>query len=293
MKSNKCAMGMVVGVLLVLTAGLWGQATVAVNPAVTVDPNAVVAEPNQALAPMEAEAIKVTGKSVQYSLDGGQAWQPLTAGTKLPQQAAVRTGFASTCEVSFRGHTVLIVEPLSSVKIGEYLGNDAVQKVQANLQYGAVRCGVEKGRVKSDTKVSTAVSTLSIRGTVVYVEYDRGNRRCQLKVEEGGPALAMTSQGEYLLEDQMDTDCALTPYLEQAIFTHYAWMTGELNLGYDNEGSNESSAHYGNTPVWNDGNGASTNNNPQTQGSTQAGTGIIDFSGGDIPIGGNSAPAPR
>ncbi|MBN2209769.1 MAG: FecR domain-containing protein, partial [Sedimentisphaerales bacterium] len=239
-------------------------------------------DPNVPMSEQEAQITSVTGKSVQYTVDDGATWKQAQKGVKLSHDAAVRTGFASRCEVSFQGLTVLIVEPLSSVKIAEYLGAPTAQKVQANLQYGAVRAGVEKGRIKSDTRISTAVSTLSIRGTLVYVEYDRGTRRCRLKVEKDGPALARAARGEYLLDEEMDTDCSLSRYLDQAVFRHHVWLTGDVRLGYDSEGINESLAHYGNTPTFEE--GGKTFNNPRSVTEQQPPSDYI-YPGDDIPIG--------
>jgi len=145
-------------------------------------------------SPSENESTAVithlSGKSVQFSPDGGKTWSPAKKQTKLGENAALRTGFASRCEISFANQTIIQVEPLSSIRVGDYTQTKTSQKVRANIQYGALRCGVEKGRIKSDVQISTPVSTMSIRGTIVYVEYDRGTRRCLLRVDEDGPAIA-------------------------------------------------------------------------------------------------------
>ena len=139
---------------------------------------------------LKARITNVTGKSAQISLSTGKAWDQAKVGTELGTDASVRTGFGSSCEVTFGEHTVVQVDPLSSMRVADYSGRDDKEKVRANLQYGAVRCGVEQGRVKADTKISTPVSTLSIRGTFVHVEFDRGTRHCLFRVDEDGPALA-------------------------------------------------------------------------------------------------------
>ncbi len=289
-KSNFFAGRAIVFAAVMVLATLLGAQTDTIAPkpdkaAVTLETPQPL-DPNTPLTPQQAQITSVTGKSVQYSLDEGATWQQAEKGVMLSRKAAVRTGFGSRCEISFQGMTVLLVEPLSSVKIAEYLGAATAQKVQANLQYGAVRAGVEKGRIKSDTRISTAISTLSIRGTVVYVEYDRGTRRCRLKVEEDGPALARTSRGEYTLDEEMDTDCSLSRYLQKAVFRHHVWLTGDVRLGYDSEGLNESLAHYGNTPTFEE--GGKSFNNPRSVTEQQPSSYYI-YPGDDIPIG--DAPA--
>ncbi|MBN2210410.1 MAG: FecR domain-containing protein [Sedimentisphaerales bacterium] len=192
-----------------------------------------VADPNASAAPqtqLEAEITLVTGKHVQYTLDKVN-WLPAKVGIKLPGDASVRTGFASTCEISFRGHTVVRVEDLSSVRIAEYLGNEKQETVRTNLQYGAVRCGVEEGRIKSDTTISTPVALLAIRGTVTQVEYDRGTAECRLGVLSGGPADAISRRGRYPLQAGMNTNGQLNRYLQTAITERFVSVTGNVALG--------------------------------------------------------------
>ena len=220
------------------------QTTAAEQTTTSTDPaTAAAAQPApqlMTLQPLDAVISEVTGKSVQVSLDG-KTWQPARKGQALGRGAAIRTGFASSCEVDFGDHSVLQILALSSVSIADYAGAINVEeRVQANLQYGALRCGVEKGRVQTDTKISTPISTLSIRGTYIYVEYDPGTRRCKLKVDEDGPALASTFtkdcfglalDGNYLLNEGMYTDCCLSRFLKLAIFDRTVWVTGNYALG--------------------------------------------------------------
>ncbi len=144
---------------------------------------------------MNAVITAIKGKSVQVSLDSGKTWTTAKKTMRLPANSLIRTGFASSCEISFAGKSILQVQSLSSVRIADFAGTTTgsgkpKMKVKANLQYGAVKCGVEKGRVKNDTKITTPVATLSIRGTVVEVKYYPGVRHCLLAVDEGGPAYA-------------------------------------------------------------------------------------------------------
>lgn len=194
------------------------------------EPDAVV-DPNDPMNNLEAEIKSVTGKSVQYSIDGSDNWQAAQVGVKLSKEAVVRTGFASSCEMSFRGHTVIKVEALSSVRIADYLGHEDAEVVRADLQYGAVRCGVEKGRVKSDTKISTPVAVLAIRGTITKVEYDRGTGQCNLGVLTGGLADVFSRKGRYVLSPGMKTDADLSRHLQSAIFGRSVFVTGNRAIG--------------------------------------------------------------
>jgi len=203
---------------------------------------AVAADGQPGEAALKAIITKVTGASVQFSPKAGAAWQKAKVGDELTMDATVRTGFASGCELTFGEHTVLQIEALSAVRVADYSKvGEGKEKVDANVQYGAVRCGVEKGQIKAETKISTPVSTLSIRGTLVYVEFDRGTRSCLLRVDEDGPAMAYggkdcegcqedepkPGQSNYTLEEGMRTDCSLSRYLRTAIFDRNLHVTGD------------------------------------------------------------------
>ena len=188
-------------------------------------------DPNTPMNQLEAVIIDLTGNSVQYSIDGGATWVAAARGAKLTGNALVRTGFASTCQLSFRGNTILQIEALSCVRIADYIGNSRNETVRANLQYGAVRCGVEKGRIKSDTQIVTPVATLGIRGTVTYVEFDRGTGQCGLAVLQDGPAEALAGGGGYTLSEGMGTDGNLSRHLKNAILGRTVFVTGSGSLG--------------------------------------------------------------
>ena len=231
-------------VMTVIWAGqaAWAQTTPDEQTTATTPP-ATTAQPTAAGAEQQLDAIisNMTGIAVQVSLDGGKTWESARQGMALGKGAAVRTGFASTCEINFGDHSILQILALSSVSIADYAGtSQTTETVQTNLQYGAVRCGVERGRVQADTKISTPVSTLSIRGTFIYVEYDPGTRRCTLKVDEDGPAVASTftrdcfglsMYGDYMLNEGMKTDCCLSRFLKLAIFERTVWVTGSMAVG--------------------------------------------------------------
>lgn len=201
-------------------------------PALTLAaPEDTAADPNGPMQALTATLKSVTGKSVQYSADGGKTWLPGAVDIKLYKDAIVRTGFASTCEVSFRGNTIIKISALSSVRIADYLGRDDAEVVRANLQYGALRCGVEKGRVKSDTQITTPVAALAIRGTITKVEFDRGTNLCNLGVLTGR-ANASTRKGRrYVLDGGMKTDSQLSRHLQTAIFGRSVFITGNRAIG--------------------------------------------------------------
>lgn len=197
-----------------------------IQSSVTPDPNALTEQLNVVIT-------EVTGNSVQFSRDGGESWQRAVKEIILLPNAMVRTGFAGGCEISFRGNTIIQIEAFSSVRIADYMGNkmDTREKIDVNLHYGAVRCGVMKGRISSDTRITTPVSILGIRGTRTRVEYDRGTEQCQLAVLKDGPADAMTWEGRYRLNEGMKTDNKLSRYLKTAILDRTVFVGGSVALG--------------------------------------------------------------
>jgi len=206
----------------------WGQAGSVGTPG-----ESIKNEPNDLTEQLNAVLTEVTGKSVQCSLDGGKSWRSAKTQLELPISAMIRTGFASSCEVSFHGNTVVQVEPLSSMRIADYLGDKLKtrEKVDVSLHYGAVRCGVEKGRIRSNTQIITPVSTLGIRGTKTRVEYSRGTAQCQLAVLKDGPADATSWKGRYELNEGMKTDKNLSRHLKMAIFDRTVYVSGNPALG--------------------------------------------------------------
>ena len=240
-KDRRChGRGMVLVVLLLLflavgsgiaeTTGQEDGSVTAITPSAEANPTeaAPADEPEEQL---KATVTSMTGASVQYSVDGGQSWQAVSKDLQLGKDAIVRTGFASGCEISFQGNTILQVEALSCVRVAEYIGSSTSHKVQANLQYGALRCGVAKGRIKSDTTISTPVATLGIRGTVTHVEFDRGTSQCKLGVLKDGPADARTWRGSYRLAEGMKTDSTLSRHLKTAIMARTVFVTGNQAIG--------------------------------------------------------------
>ena len=194
----------------------------------------------------EADVTEIKGKHVQASADGGKTWKAIKKGDKLGVDALVRTGFGCECKLKFGDHSILDIKALSSVRLADYKKAETSEKVRPHLQYGAVRCGVEKGRIKADAKISTPVSTLSIRGTVVYVEYDPGTLRCRLRVDEHGPAVAGriplgtftlneavdgTGGQQYVLQEGTGTNENLGRDLESQIMDRTVWVTGSYEVG--------------------------------------------------------------
>ena len=206
----------------------WGQAGAVGAPG-----DSIKNEPNDLTEQRNAVITEVIGKSVQCSLDGGKSWRSAKGKMELPKSAMIRTGFASSCEVSFQGNTVVQVEPLSSMRIADYLGNKSKtrEKVDVNLHYGAVRCGVEKGRIRSNTQIITPVSTLGIRGTQTRVVHLRGAGQSMLAVTKDGPADAMSWKGRYELREGMKTDNQLSRHLKTAIFDRTVFVSGNPALG--------------------------------------------------------------
>ncbi len=277
------------------------EAPGAAAPAVIEDQKTAPAE--EPVQPLTAVITEISGKHVQFSTDNGKTFAAAQNGTKLGKDDLVRTGFGSSCKVSFGGNSILQIEALSSVRISDYMGNQKKEIVRARLQYGAVRCGVEKGRIQSDTKISTPVSTMSIRGTIIYVEYDPGTRRCLLGVDEDGPAIASTfsrrgcsdcgdsdqpADRNYELSEGMKTNCSLSRYLELVAFDRKVWVTGNHTFGDITDAEAASIVQIGGFYEPTD--GALEYSDQRVIPSQEISNGEIDFPDGDIPVGGSTLP---
>ena len=237
-KRNLLAWFAMIGLLV--AAPTWAQEEMtAAGPEATAA--AITAEPSET---MQAEVLDVKGEHTQYSTDGGETWEQLTVGLMLDLDAQVRTGFASGCSLQFGEHSTVEVQALSSVRIADYtLTHDAVEHSRTMVQYGAVRCGVERGRVKADTQISTPVSTLAIRGTWVYVAYAPGVPGCNMWVEHDGPAWAYSHpwgagglwkklpNKRYRLYEGMRTDYMLTRHGDTVARERTVWVEGNADLG--------------------------------------------------------------
>jgi len=290
----------------VSAGGLW-----AAEPAAPTKPQPPAPAPQTDTTPAAptggpAPAIlgQLTGSNAQFSTDGGKTWRPAQQGTPLAEGAIVRTGFGATCQVSFADQTILQVQPLSCVRISRYQAGPTSQTIQAVLPYGAVRCGVQKGRIESDTQIRTPVSTLSIRGTIAYVAYDPGLRRCLLAVDESGPAIAALAGGgccggasfgasnpnptpatAYELEAGMYTNCVLGRHLSLAMFDRTVWVTGNLAVG-DVTPDEAGPMVHGQADPANPTGGAENYRNDKGRAAERPLDETVRFPGGDVPIGG-------
>ncbi len=281
-------------------------------PKTTKSPNPAKSKdkPEKPIQQFFAYVTEVHGKHVQVSADQGRTWQAVQRGMKLSANARLRSGFASHCQVNFGGHSVVQLEPLSSMRLSDYSGRDDSRRVRTKLHYGAVRCGVERGRLKVATEIATPVSTLSIRGTLVYVEYDPGMRTCLLKVDEDGPALAraaaigrgpclgrdcaqndvdnalhnqQSTDPLYELNAPMYTDCVLSRYLKLAVFERQTWAVGNYLLGDLSDAEADSIAMLGGFDESSEGH--LEYDSDRLRDASRVVESVSDFPGGDIPIG--------
>jgi hypothetical protein len=236
----------------------------------------------EALVAGEAVISEVQGASVQVSLDSGQKWQKATKGMKVGKNAALRTGFASSCELSFGGRSVVQIQALSSVKVADYQTSSTAEKVLTNLQYGAVRCGVEKGRIKTDTTIRTPAAIIAIRGTITYMSYDPGTQRCELGVDKDGPILATSAAGQYTLYAGMRTNETLSRFLHLAIFDRTVWVNGNYRLGEISEAEGQVIAFQTNDTAINPTEGAGQFSDPKSIDAQQVPLSVINNCPGGI-----------
>lgn len=129
--------------------------------AATDDPN----DPNE----MRAKVVSVRGiaKKMQANQEEPK-WTPLKADETLGQYAVVRTGFNSQVVLHFADRGQVTIDSGTKVGISQFAAiQGTAGNIRANLglKYGSMRLKVDRSRGASDFSVSTAVATLSVRGT--------------------------------------------------------------------------------------------------------------------------------
>ena len=126
-------------------------------------------EPSEGVEELKAKVISVRGiaKKMQANQDKSP-WTPLKADETLGQYSVIRTGLNSQVVLHFADRGQVTVDGGTKVGISQFAsiqGADGTIKANLGLKYGSMRLKVDRSRGASDFSVSTAVATLSVRGT--------------------------------------------------------------------------------------------------------------------------------
>ncbi len=114
-------------------------------------------------AQAQARVRSITGK-VEI-LSGQQAWVPAQAGMSLSMGTTISTGFNSTAVLEL-GSSVLMVKPLTRLRLNELVARQGTVKTELFLQVGKISAEVKSAEgLTQDFRVKSPVSTAAVRGT--------------------------------------------------------------------------------------------------------------------------------
>ena len=136
--------------------------------------------------------MRAEGPTVEVTTNGARV--EVTTGTELTQGTAIRTGASGEVDLMFDNGGVLEIKPntefliekfereafdASKVDYKNMKEEPTPSKTKLNLDYGTILMGVKKLKEGSEYNVGTMVGTTGIRGTSLFVKYDKA------KPEEG------------------------------------------------------------------------------------------------------------
>jgi len=119
--------------------------------------------------PLSARVERVEG-TVRHAPIGTKvtdldAWKPTQVGDELSAGTQIRTSLRSSAVLRFGDDTLVLVRSMTLASIDEFYKTATTKTTRLGLGYGAVRCGVAEGELRSDLTIDTPVATLSKRGT--------------------------------------------------------------------------------------------------------------------------------
>jgi formylglycine-generating enzyme required for sulfatase activity len=136
--------------------------------------------------------MRAEGPTVEVTTNGARV--EVKTGTELTQGTAIRTGASGEVDLMFDNGGVLEIKPntefliekfereafdASKVDYKNLKEEPTPSKTKLNLDYGTILMGVKKLKEGSEYNVGTMVGTTGIRGTSLFVKYDKA------KPEEG------------------------------------------------------------------------------------------------------------
>ena len=92
-------------------------------------------------------------------------WIPVKVGDVLGVPTVLRTGLGSRVVLRLGDRGMVTVKSATKVGIGQFKKVGKLLKARLGLKYGSMRSRVERARGPNDFRISTAVGTLSVRGS--------------------------------------------------------------------------------------------------------------------------------
>jgi len=121
--------------------------------------------PSQTLTPLKVTVREVTGLAQRMLPGDPPKWEPIQAGQKLDENTVIRTGFRTRVVLAFADNSVVVVERVTKMGIGEFRKAGNVTRTRLGLKYGSMRASVDKAAGPNDFTVVTPVATLAVTGT--------------------------------------------------------------------------------------------------------------------------------
>ena len=136
------------------------------TPAKTTDQADKKAEAGQDAAQVVTCTVKEVVRTVEWRPTKGAEWQNAKVGDRLPVEADIRTGLRASCRLEFNENSSVVdVQPLTTMRIGEYEKVGEKIRTRLYLQQGTLRADVERVRFQSDFAIVSLEVTLAVRGT--------------------------------------------------------------------------------------------------------------------------------
>ena len=133
--------------------------------------------------------LKIEGQSAEAVMDGIPI--QIQIGSTLKQGSVIRTGESSSVDLLFDNGAVLQVRPNTEFSIERFVrdpfdaantnyrnisSEPSISKTQIKIDTGTVLMGIKKLKSPSDFNIRTEVGTTGIRGTSLFVKYDKAER---------------------------------------------------------------------------------------------------------------------
>jgi len=136
--------------------------------------------------------------------DPASKWTAVKADETLGQYSVIRTGLNSQVILDFANRAKVTIDSGTKIGISEFTspaGSDGRIAARVGLKYGSMRLKVDRTRGANDFAVSTAVATLSVRGTDGKIAFS-GDKGLFLFGDEGTFQLAMAQKTRYVHQKQ-------------------------------------------------------------------------------------------
>ena len=140
---------------------------------VVVGAGPAVAQDAAEAAPLQVTVASVKG--VAHKLNAAVAdakWEPLKVGDVLGEKYCVRTGLGSEVVLKLAGRGTATIRTGTKIGIGQFRQRGRGIQAKLGLKYGSINTTVDKTKGPHDLKLTTAVATMTIRGTNTDSSYN-------------------------------------------------------------------------------------------------------------------------